>query len=85
MSNVLFIAFLLGLTLLLTLSVRRARAAAAKITAAPDPAKVAIMQYEAIAVALATIETLPESPEDKAKRRQSLLDKQKNLQLALAA
>lgn len=84
MTNVFLTAFLLGLVFLLALSAHRARLAAAKITAAPDPIKVAVMQYEAIAMALATIETLPEPMEAKAKRRQALLDRQKNLQLTLA-
>jgi hypothetical protein len=85
MTNVLFLAFLLGLVVLLALSVRRASIAAAKITAAPDPVRVATMQYEAIAMALATVETLAEPPETKAKRRQALIERQKNLQLTLAA
>jgi hypothetical protein len=85
MTNTLFVALLLGLVVLLVCSARRARAAAARITAEPDPARVAVLQYEAIAFALANVEMLAEPPELKEKRRQSLLQQQRNLQLQLAA
>lgn len=83
MNTALFAVLVLLLLTLIGYGVQRTRVVAAKISAEPDPTRIAILQMEALVIALATVETLPESAEIKAKRRQVLLEKQKNVQRLL--
>jgi hypothetical protein len=80
MQNFIFFIISALFLALISRSFLRARAAAAKMGAEPDPVRVAMMQHEAIIMALQAVERLDESPEQIAVRRKNLLEKQRNLQ-----
>lgn len=77
-TTVFFIILALFVGLVLR-SFLRARAVAEKLGAEPDPMRVAMMQHEALVIALQAVERLDESPEQIAVRRKNLLEKQRNL------
>jgi hypothetical protein len=79
MKTLVFFVLIALLAVLVVRSILRAREVAAKITASPDPVRVALMQREALAIALQNVETLDEPPESIAQRRKALLEKQRNL------
>lgn len=77
---VFFLLTVLFLTFLLR-SLYRAGTVAVKLSAGPDPVKVALLHRDGLAMALQAVENLDESPEQKAIRREKLLLKQRNFQL----
>lgn len=79
MKNLLLVLCVLGLVGLILWNVRRTRTAAAVLSGEPNPMRVAVLQYQAIAEALAAVEASGASPELKAARRQVLMEKKLQL------